>query len=128
MFGPKLEKFEDFKAIIDAHLAGELEDDIFVVLQYFKERYAKQSDSILSGLRSNSDIVFEHMELIKKLQRACKLLEEGRAGVELALAEERHDELEEPYEKYREGNRLLLDANIDLEEILEQNALRRQVL
>lgn len=129
MFSPKLEKFEDFKGLIDEYLAGELsQEDTLTLLEGLRVQYAEQEKDVLSGFNRAPQLKLEYSDIVKKLTEACKLFESARAGVEEAVAEERHDDFESHYEDFREGNRLLLEANVDLEEILEQNQMRRQEL
>ena len=93
-------------------------EDVLHFLETVRIRYEKQHSALLEPLDDNS-FYYENKEWIEILRDAIEHFEEARDSIEEAILEDR-DDIDEALSIFREGNRLLLQVNIELEEMVER--------
>lgn len=124
MLDHNLKKYRDFKGYLDEYFRGDLDkDDILHFLEEVRIRYEKQHAALLAPLDKDQAFYSENQEWIEVLRDAVEHFEEARDAIEDAILEGR-DDIEEALEIFREGNRILLEVNMDLEEMVERTTYR----
>ncbi len=120
MLDHNLKKYRDFKNCLDEYFRGDLDkEDILHFLEEVRIRYEKHHAAILAPLDKDKTFYSENREWIEILRDAVAHFEEARDAIEDAILEDR-DDIEEALEIFREGNKMLLEVNMDLEEMVER--------
>ena len=97
-------------------------EEVLHFLETVRLRYEQQHTALLEPLDENS-FYYENKEWIEILREAVEHFEEARDSIEDAILDDRHD-IEEALALFREGNRMLLQVNMDLEEMVERSTYR----
>lgn len=124
MLDHNLKKYRDFKGCLDEYFRGDMDkEDVLHFLEEVRARHEKQHAALLTPLDENNEFYDENREWVETLRDAVAHFEEARDAIEDAILEDR-DDIDEALEIFREGNRLLLEVNIDLEEMVERTTYR----
>ncbi len=121
MLDHNLKKYRDFKNCLDEYFRGEMDkEDVLHFLESVRIRYEQQHSALLEPLDKNS-FYYENKEWIEILREAIEHFEEARDSIEEAILDDR-DDIDEALSIFREGNRLLLQVNMELEEMVERTS------
>lgn len=124
MLSHNLKKYNDFKACLEEYFRGEMDkEDILHFLEGVRIRYEEQHTALLVPLDRDNAFYRENRDWIEVLRDAVSHFEEARDAIEEAILEDR-DDISEALEIFREGNRLLMEVDLDLEEMVERTTYR----
>lgn len=123
MLDYNLTKYRDFKGFLDEYLQGQIsKDEILEILEILRDRYETQHTALFEHLEKDPDFHRENLSWINKLKRAADCFEDARDTIEDLILDD-SDDLEEALETFKEGNRLLNEVSLDLEEALERHTV-----
>lgn len=119
-----LQKYQDFKGFFDDYFSGKRSrEEILDILDYLREKYDRQHRELLEPLDRDPDFYRENADWIETLREAVQRFEEARDVIEEIILED-GDDIEEALDSFREGNRLLNQVYVDLEETVERTNIR----
>lgn len=120
MVKQRLQKYLDFKGYVDEYLQGIIDkDEILEILEILRRRYDRQHSALLDPLEHNPKFYEENKSWIDPLREAAIKFEEARDTIEDAILHDDDDPISEALEVFKEGNRLLIETSMDIDDMLE---------
>jgi hypothetical protein len=118
----------DFKGYLDEYFNGEIsKDEMLEILAMIREKYERQHSELFEFLEGNTVFYQENQSWIEVLREAVIRFEEAREVIEETILEDGVD-VEDALETFKEGNRLLNQVALDLEESVERANIRGYTL
>ena len=125
MLDHNLKKYTDFKNCLEEYFRGEMDkDDILHYLESVQQRYDKEHATLLENLERNQTFYLDNKDWIETLRDAFANFEEARDIIEDAIREG-SDDISEALTIFREGNVLMNEVGMDLEEMVERTDFRQ---
>ncbi len=119
-----LQKYQDFKGFLDDYFSGKIsKEEILDILDFLRERYEKQHSELFEPLDRDPVFYQENASWIETLREAAQRFEEARDVIEETILDD-GDDIDDALESFKEGNRLLNQVYLDLEETVERANIR----
>ena len=119
-----LQKYQDFKGYLDEYFNGDIsKEEILEILEILRDRYERQHVDLFEWLERDPVFYSENASWIELLRDATLRFEEARDVIEETILED-GDDVEDALESFREGNRILNQVSLDLEETTERANIR----
>lgn len=125
MLDHNLKKYTDFKNCLEEYLHGEMDkDDILHYLEQVRRRYDQEHTTLLENLERDPEFYLANKDWIETLRDALASFEEARDMIEDTIREG-SDDIGEALTIFREGNVLMNEVGMDLEEMVERTDFRQ---
>lgn len=119
-----LQKYQDFKGYLDEYFNGDIsKEEILEILEILRDRYERQHSDLFEYLERDADFYAQNANWIEQLREAATRFEEARDVIEETILDD-GDDVEDALETFREGNRILNQVSLDLEETVERANIR----
>lgn len=127
MLSHNLKKYNDFKACLDEYFRGDMDkEDVLHYLETVRRRYDKEHTKVLENLERDHVFYRDNKDWIETLRDAFVNFEEARDMIEEAIRED-SDDINDALSMFREGNVLMNEVGLDLEEMVERTDFRQML-
>ena len=127
MLSHNLKKYNDFKACLDEYFRGDMDkEDVLHYLETVRRRYDKEHTTVLENLERDNVFYRDNKDWIETLRDAFVNFEEARDMIEEAIRED-SDDINDALSMFREGNVLMNEVGLDLEEMVERTDFRQML-
>ncbi len=127
MLSHNLKKYNDFKACLDEYFRGDMDkEDVLHYLETVRRRYDKEHTTVLENLERDNVFYQDNKDWIETLRDAFVNFEEARDMIEEAIRED-SDDINDALSMFREGNVLMNEVGLDLEEMVERTDFRQML-
>lgn len=124
MLDAHLTKYHDFKACVEKYFNEEVsKDEMLDFLEFLRTHYEEQHSAILDHVTRNKTFHQENRTWIATLREAIQRFENARDAIEEIILDD-SDDIDEALELFKEGNQMLCQVDMELDEQVERTSFR----